>query len=216
MLNEVWGSAVAGVIAGLGVAMPLGAIAALLLREGLVNGFRVAAAAAVGVATVDLLYCAVATATGTLLARTIESYRGAFLVVSGVLVVAIGVRQLHHGLKERGRQAPDVGLVLARTAYARFVGLTAVNPMTLVYFVALGGAVIAPSGSSAAPAAFVAAAGLSSLAWQLVLASVGSFFRGAVGARTARVIGIAASLLVLALGAAVLVNGINALARTAS
>jgi hypothetical protein len=87
--------------------------------------------------------------------------------------------------------------------------------MTLVYFVALGGAVAAPGGSWAAPVAFTVAAGLSSLAWQLMVASAGSFFRKAIGAKTARTIGVVASVLVLTLGAVVLLNGASVLAGSA-
>lgn len=95
----------------------------------------------------------------------------------------------------------------ALAAYARFVGLTAINPMTLVYFVALSGTVTVPGSSWVTPVVFVAAVGLSSLAWQLALAVVGSFFGGVVSDNTTRIIGIAASLLVVALGAAFLVGG---------
>lgn len=207
MVDEIWAPAVAGVVAGLGVAMPLGAVAALLLREGLVNGFRVAAASAAGVATVDLLYSGVATVTGALLAPMIVDRRGPFLVASGAVIVAIGLRQLHQGLIDRARTTGEVTRVPALAAYARFVGLTALNPMTLVYFVALSGAVTAPDGSWVTPVVFVAAVGLSSLAWQLALAMVGAFFGGVVTDNTTRVIGIAASLLVVALGAGVLVTG---------
>ncbi len=145
MVNELWTSTFSGALAGLGVAMPLGAIAALLLREGIVNGFRVSVAAAAGVATVDLFYCAGATAAGALLVRSIEEHRGMFLVTSGMLMILVGVMQLRPSLKKRSRPDADVDVDVEKTtpgaAFLRFVGLTAVNPMTLVYFVALGGAV---------------------------------------------------------------------------
>lgn len=208
MVEDIWAPAVAGVVAGLGVAMPLGAIAALLLREGLVHGFGVAAASAAGVATVDLLYCAVATVTGALVAGAIEDQRGLFLVISGTAIVAIGLRQLSHGLTERERPSGELPRSSAWAAYARFVGLTAINPLTLVYFVALSGAVTSAGGSWLTPVVFTVAVGVSSLAWQLALAMVGSFFGGVVSAPTTRIIGIAASLLVIALGIAVLVSGI--------
>lgn len=207
VVDEIWTPAVTGAVAGLGVAMPLGAVAVLLLREGLVNGFRVVAASAAGVATVDLLYSAVAMVTGALLTRMIVDRRGLFLVVSGAAIVAIGVRQLHQGLIDRARTTGEVTRVSALAAYARFVGLTAINPMTMVYFVALSGAVTAPDSSWVTPVVFVAAVGLSSLAWQLALAMVGSFFGGVVTDNTTRMIGIAASLLIVALGAGVLVTG---------
>ncbi|UXM93557.1 LysE family translocator [Paenarthrobacter sp. JL.01a] len=214
MVNEIWTSTLAGALVGLGVAMPLGAIAALLVREGIVNGFRVSSAAAAGVATVDLFYCAGATAAGTLLVRNIEEHRGIFLLASGLLITSIGVMQFLQGLKKPSRPDFEDSKSSSR-AFLRFVGLTAVNPLTLVYFVALGGSVVGPGGSWAAPAAFTLAAGLTSFAWQLVLASLGSFFGKAVGPRTARTIGIAASLLVLTLGTLVTINGAAALGNSA-
>ncbi|MFJ4207861.1 LysE family transporter [Paenarthrobacter sp. NPDC089675] len=215
MVNELWTSAFSGALAGLGVAMPLGAIAALLLREGIVNGFRVSVAAAAGVATADLFYCAGATAAGALLVRSIEEHRGMFLVTSGMLMILVGVMQLRPSLKKRSRPDADVEKTTPGAAFLRFVGLTAVNPMTLVYFVALGGAVVGPGDSWAPPAAFTLAAGLSSFAWQLLLAFLGSFFGKAVGPRTGRSAGIVASLLVLTLGAVVTINGAGALTNSA-
>ncbi|WP_115787721.1 LysE family transporter [Arthrobacter silvisoli] len=211
MVNEIWLSAAAGAVAGLGVAMPLGAIAALLLREGLVNGFRVAAAAAAGVATADLLYCAMATATGALFARTIQDHRGAFLTASGVLIVAIGALQLRRGLKERTGGDPQVERIPAGLAYLRFVALTGLNPMTLIYFIALGGAVDSRGSSWVGPVVFVASVGLTSLAWQLLLAMTGSVFGRAAGPGLMRIIGGVASLLIIALGGIVLVSGMEAL-----
>ena len=63
--------------------------------------------------------------TGTAWPRVIENHRGPFRFASGMLVVALGARQLHRSLKERSRSLPDVGPVSVRVAYARFVGLTA-------------------------------------------------------------------------------------------
>ena len=55
---------VAGLLAGWGVAIPLGAIGVMVVDLGMRGGFRPAAAAAAGVATADLLYAAVAAAAG--------------------------------------------------------------------------------------------------------------------------------------------------------
>lgn len=211
MVDDIWTPAAAGVLAGLGVAMPMGAIAALLLREGLVNGFRVGASAAAGVATVDVAYSTIATLTGATFSRAIENHRGAFLLASGVLIVTIGIRQLRQEFEQRNPVAPEVDRVSATKSFARFVGLTAINPLTLVYFVALSGAVTVSSGSWVGAAVFVVAVGGSSLAWQLLLAGLGSLFGTSVSLRTTRIVGVVASLLVVTLGAVVLVNGVDAL-----
>lgn len=210
-MTDIGIPALAGAGAGLGVAMPLGAVAALLLREGLVNGFRVAAAAAAGVATVDMLYCAVATLTGAALARIAEDHRGGFMLATGIVLLALAARQLLQGAAATAHMTGETVRASAWAAYGRFAGLTAMNPLTLVYFAALGGAVIVPGSSWVGPVVFVVAAGLSSLACQVVLAAGGSLFKATASDRAVRGIGVAASLIILALGTAAVVNGAAAL-----
>ncbi|WP_448005532.1 LysE family transporter [Agromyces bauzanensis] len=209
MLDEILLSAGAGVVAGLGVAMPLGAIGALLLREGLVNGFRVAAAAATGVAIVDTAYCAVAAIVGAAFAPLVESHRSAFLIVSGLVILIIGVRQLVMAVRRRTAETIGVEPASPIAAFLRFVGLTAINPLTLVYFVALAGAISTHSTSWIGPVVFVVAVGASSLAWQLVLATVGSLFGRSLSARATEIIGIVASMLIVAMGGVVAVSGLT-------
>jgi threonine/homoserine/homoserine lactone efflux protein len=209
VLDEILLSAGAGVAAGLGVAMPLGAIGALLLREGLVNGFRVAASAATGVAIVDTGYCAVAALVGATFAPLVAPHRGAFLLVSGLVILAIGVRQFVMALRRRTALAADPKPASPLAAFLRFVGLTAINPLTFVYFAALAGAIATRSTSWIGPVVFVVAVGLSSLAWQLMLATIGSLFGRSLGARTAEFIGIVATILLIALGGLVAISGLT-------
>src|SRR3954467_11999066 len=60
---------VSGLVAGWGVAVPLGAIGVMLVDLGMRAGFRSAAPAAAAVATADLLYAAAAAAAGRAAAR---------------------------------------------------------------------------------------------------------------------------------------------------
>ena len=55
-----WTPFAAGVAAGLGIALPLGAIGVLIVREGVERGIRAASVAALAVATVDFGYALVA------------------------------------------------------------------------------------------------------------------------------------------------------------
>lgn len=95
-------------------------------------------------------------------------------------------------------------------AFGRFVGLTAINPITVVYFVALAGAVTTSDSRWVGPAVFVAAVGAASFGWQLLLVGVGSSFGATVSPTAVRAIGVIASLLIVALGIVVLVNGLAA------
>ncbi|WP_158861674.1 LysE family transporter [Leifsonia sp. AG29] len=210
MLNDIWISLVAGVAAGLGVAMPVGAVGTLILRTGVVDGFRVAASAAWGVATTDVLYCAISTTAGVALAHVVQEFRAPFLVCSGLVVVVVGFGQLLSNRRTRPLGTVDVKPGSSAATYVRFLALTAVNPLTVVYFVALSGAVTRPGASWLSAAVFVLAVGVTSLAWQLLLAAAGSLLGGIGGVRASRAIGAIASLLILAFGAAILFEGIAA------
>jgi threonine/homoserine/homoserine lactone efflux protein len=62
-----------------------------------------------------------------------------------------------------------------RRLFARFLGLTAINPTTVLYFAALIAGLPAISHASAsAKAVFVVAVGVASLSWQLTLAGSGA------------------------------------------
>lgn len=201
--------AAAGFAAGLGVAMPLGAIGAMILREGLVSSFRRAAAAAAGVASVDTAYCAVSMLSGAAVAPAISSHRGMFSLISGALLVAMGTRQLVAAKERRTVGLFDPRPSSLTSTYAHFVGLTAINPLTLLYFVALAGAVTTTDSGPVRPIAFVLAAGTASFAWQLLLALVGSAFGKALSERATTRIGVLASLLVIGLGFGVVFSALS-------
>jgi arginine exporter protein ArgO len=61
-----------------------------------------------------------------------------------------------------------------RAVLTRFVALTAINPMTAIYFVVLAAGLGGTVAGWAAGCAFVAGVFAASLAWQLALAAFGS------------------------------------------
>lgn len=214
MSDGLVGVAVAGLAAGLGVAMPLGAVAALLIREGMVGGLRIGAAGAAGVASVDVLYCSAALTAGGVAAPLVEAHRSWLWVISGVVLVAIGLVQLRNALTAEPEPDSEPG---PRTSparcYLRFVGVTLLNPMTLVYFTALAGiaGIAGPTGSGpAAPIVFTVAVALASLGWQLLLVIFGSVLAGERLRTWARPIGLVAALIVIVLGAMVGFRGLAA------
>ncbi|MEU5829335.1 LysE family transporter [Micromonospora tulbaghiae] len=81
------GAFLAGLVAGYGVAIPVGAIAILILGLSARTSFRVGAAAALGVATADGLYAAVAALGGAAVASGLAPFAGPLrLVAAGVLL----------------------------------------------------------------------------------------------------------------------------------
>ncbi|WP_265523458.1 LysE family transporter [Oerskovia flava] len=176
---------VAGLVAGLGVAVPLGAIGVLLVQEGASRGRAGGAPAAVAVASVDLLYCVAAVLGGSAAAPVVATWGPWPQVVGGAALVAIAAV----GLVRSRRTAP--GAARETTAgrgsswrrYALFFGLTAINPATLVYFAAIVTGLSSITTSAEAAAAFVVGVGLASLGWQLLLVVAGAFLHGRAGPR---------------------------------
>ena len=166
---------IAGLLAGWGVAIPLGAIGVMVVDLGMRGGFRPAAAAAAGVATADLLYAAVAAAAGAVVAGALAPHEHALrLVAAAVLAVValLGLRMARRAHAEQAAPPPAPG---GGGLYARFLALTSINPTTVAYFAALiAGLPAVASASAAEKAVFVLAAGIASLSWQLVLAGAGA------------------------------------------
>jgi threonine/homoserine/homoserine lactone efflux protein len=163
---------ISGLVAGWGVAVPLGAIGVMLVDLGMHGGFRSAAPAAAAVATADLLYAAVAAAAGSAAASLLEPHAHAMKLIAAGVLAAVALLGLRAARNRRG--APPA-IPPAHRLFGRFLALTAVNPTTVVYFVALiAGLPAVASAPASAKAVFVVAVGVASLSWQLTLAGSGA------------------------------------------
>ncbi|MFJ9808014.1 LysE family transporter [Streptomyces sp. NPDC101158] len=171
---------VAGLLAGYGIAIPVGAVGAYLVAVTARAGWRTGAGAALGVATADGVYALLAVAGGSalvpLLTPVMTPLRWASAVVLVVLAVRAGlaaVRTYRAGsLASRDDGATTLG---PARAYATFLGITILNPVTVIYFAAL---ILAtgPDAPSSVPerTAFVLAALAASASWQLLLTTGGT------------------------------------------
>lgn len=211
-MEITWGPLfVGGLLAGWGVAVPLGAIGLLVVREALAGGFRAGAVAALAVATVDGLYCAAALLLGAAVAPVIASWGAAPALCAGLILVLLGA----HGLMRRSAPAVASDRVRRPPAPGRvfvtFTGLTAINPATLLYFTALTAALPPSLGLEAAPLVFVAGALVASLAWQLVLVALGALWGGRIGVRGQVILCTCGYGLVVVLGAVAVIAALVAL-----
>jgi arginine exporter protein ArgO len=155
----------AGALAGLGVALPLGAIGVLIVQEGITGGWRPAFAAGTGVALVDGAYAALAVAAGAAVTGVLAGRERTVQLVGAVVLVAVAVR----GLLALRRPAEPGPPVPHARVLRRFVGLTAINPTTAVYFVVLTAGLGHVVSGPAAGTAFAIGVLVASCAWQLTL-----------------------------------------------
>jgi threonine/homoserine/homoserine lactone efflux protein len=93
----------AGLAAGLAIAMQVGAVSLLLVEASVVAGPRVGAAAGMGVATADLAFAVIAAAAGGAAGAALSSHEGEIRLIAAMVIAAIAV----HGLIALAREAGE-------------------------------------------------------------------------------------------------------------
>ena len=194
-----------GLVAGLGVAVPVGAITLLIIDTGIRSGFRQAFAAGAGAAGADFLYALVAAVGGAVVAAWLAGAAKVFAVAGGVVLVVLGAWGLCGTGRDRTPRDPGVGWRAQRDSawptFVRFLALTLVNAMTVVYFAALiTGTAASRHWTALDFVLFLAGAGSASLCWQTLLAAFGHVARHVLSLRTQAMLSVLGNLLVCGLG----------------
>lgn len=170
---------VAGLLAGCGIAMPVGAVAAYLVALAARTSLKVGLCAALGVATADGLYALIAVIGGSALAEVVEPVVHPLRVIAAVALIALAARSAATAVrryrKPQTATRTEAESLTPGRAWMRLWGITMMNPLTVVYFAAL----VLGSRGSAAPnpleqAVFVLAAFAASAGWQMLLAAGGA------------------------------------------
>ncbi len=190
-----------GVIAGYGIAVPVGAIAVLIIEISIRRGFVSGLQAGAGAASADFVYASAAALGGSLLQSWLLPLAGTFRFLGGGALIAIGAwgiwctREVQSGEDGQIRPAMRGG----RT-YLTFLGLTLLNPMTIVYFAALILGDLQAERTVLSQVAFVLGAGTASLSWQWLLALFGTFAGRNLPEIAGRAFSVLGNLVVILLG----------------
>ena len=190
-----------GLVTGFAIAIPIGAVGALLVALTARTSIRTGSAAALGVATVDGGYAAVAVVGGAAIADRLEPHAGGLRAASALVLLGIAVLTVWLGRRSTGRSgaAPTSSRDLKPwQAFAAFLALTAVNPTTVVYFAAVVVGNPHLADGWAERTVFVLAAFVASASWQLTLAVLGSLVGRSVTSKRGRVVTAWVSGLVIA------------------
>ncbi|MGA5702425.1 LysE family transporter [Peterkaempfera bronchialis] len=204
---------VAGLLAGYGIAIPVGAVATYLVALTARTSPKIGACAALGVATADGVYALIATVGGSSLAHTLQPVMLPLRWASGLVLIALAVRSgaaaigRYRRSEEAAQEGKGVPISPAR-AYAGLWGITMLNPTTVVYFAAL----VLGSRTATAPdrleqGVFVLAAFAASASWQLLLAGGGALLgRALTGGRGRLITAMASSTLITVLAVRLLLS----------
>ena len=192
---------IAGLAAGLAIAMQVGAVSLLLVEAAVVGGPRTGVAAGMGVATADLAFAVVAAVAGAAAGAALAGHEGEIRLFAAIVVAAIAV----HGLVAIARER-SAAIALAdepggrpRAEYARFLAITAANPLTIASFAAVAAA-LSLDGPAAA-VAFAAGVGVASAAWHLALTLVAGHAGRWMTPRVRRGLAVGGRVAVLAIAA---------------
>ncbi|WP_432136400.1 MULTISPECIES: LysE/ArgO family amino acid transporter [unclassified Streptomyces] len=173
------GALLAGLIAGYGIAVPVGAVATYLVSLTARTSLRIGVCAALGIATADGIYALAATVGGGALADALRPVLTPLRWVSAAVLLALAVRGAVAAV--RGYRAhrlavrPEPPPPTAARAYLALLGITLLNPVTVIYFAALVvGSGTAGTAGALEEGVFVLAAFTASASWQLLVAGGGA------------------------------------------
>jgi threonine/homoserine/homoserine lactone efflux protein len=167
---DVTAALIAGLAAGLVIAMQVGAVSLLVVETAVTGGVRVGVAAGLGVATADLAFGAAAAVAGGTAGAVLSEHETEIRLVAATTLVAIalhGLAALRRSRAESAAAEADVDGAGTRAHYLRFLAITSVNPLTIASFAAV--ATSLPLGNPAAATAFAVGVGGASAGWHLAL-----------------------------------------------
>ncbi|WP_432938221.1 LysE/ArgO family amino acid transporter [Kribbella sp. CA-253562] len=169
---------VAGLVAGYGIAIPVGAIGTYLVALTARTTLKVGTAAALGVATADGLYALIATLGGSAIAPALVPITTPLKWISVAVLLALAGRGAATAITHHRRlhsRKPIPPPPTPTRAYLTLLGMTLLNPTTIIYFTALVlGTQDATTPTYAEQTIFITAAFLASASWQLALSTSGA------------------------------------------
>jgi threonine/homoserine/homoserine lactone efflux protein len=137
-------------------------------------------------------------------------------VLSGGVLIAIGVRGLaalwsHRGVPTANLNDPRVR-GSAWQLYLRFIVLTALNPATVLYFLALAVGLPGLGSDPLQAAAFTAGAAGASLSWQLLLGAIGAAAGRILPERAVAATRIVGQVLIIGFGTSIAATALHSVA----
>ncbi|MBL8644326.1 MAG: LysE family transporter [Rhodospirillaceae bacterium] len=165
-----------GLIVGVLMAMPIGAVGVMCIKRALSDGWRRALAVGLGSACVDAIFGAVAGLGLTYIATFVVDHQSIIGLLGGAIVIIIGIVTYFSPIKTEEAK-PVVGA--KRRDFAAGFMMSIANPATLLGAVGLFAAFgqVDPVTAPQSAAALIGAVFAGSLLWWMFLASMARMFR---------------------------------------
>ncbi len=194
-----------GLLIGLAIAAPVGAIGLLCIRRTLADGRLVGFVSGLGAATADALYGAVAAFGLVAITSFVVGQQAGLRLVGGAALVYLGLKTLR---ARPGAVPARAGTTSVGGTYLSTLALTLTNPTTILSFAALFAGLGLGAGGRDVTAAVLMVFGvfLGSASWWLFLTSVLSTLRHRLNGRVLRTVNVLAGLALVAFGVAALAS----------
>ena len=194
-------------VAGYGIAIPIGPIGILILELGIRRGFATAFSAGAGAASADLIYATIASVAGGFLVSLLEPYAGPLRAASALSLIGFGIYLFYRGRRRQDEKRLEFDALSYVRTYGTFLGLTLLNPLTVTYFTTLIlGLRAGTTSSSIEVLLFIAGAFSASLSWQTLLAGFSGLAHKRMSAKLQSATFIAGNSMVIILGVLILVG----------
>jgi|SRR5581483_7402549 len=172
-----------GSLIGFSIAMPVGPIGLLCIRNSLDRGMFYGLATGLGAACADALFGAIAGFGVTAIGNFLTSYQSHFQLFAGAFLCSLGIMTCKKSPQESGMAPPSSN----RYAFFSTFLLTLSNPMTILSFagiyMALGSESLMQD-SFLLPFILTLGVLIGSAAWWLFLSSSASFFKEKINFQT--------------------------------
>ena len=205
---------VSGAVAGLAVAMPVGAVGSYLVGLGARERIPVATAAALGVASVDGGYAVIAALGGAGLQALLSEVSDWLEWIAAIILSVIAGRTVQLAIRRYRVNVGTFGRLRELTptrAYLSLVALTALNPSTLITFAAVAVGRSSSDGGATWPAVALFAVGafMASAVWQLLLTGGGNLLGRLLSGRRGQLgVSICSALIMLGLSVGLLLRSL--------
>lgn len=202
---------ITGLVAGIALAIPLGPMAILLISTTIKHGRRIGVFGALAMASVDFSYAALVFAFGNAVVTSLSQFVLPMRLVGSAILVFVAIRIFLEARRSAKLEAPELENSPASRfkTYAKFFGLTVLNPATAFYFVGITPSVAVMAGANSSGLGvpeFAIGVFIGSVVWQLSLVFAAHLTAKFTDVKVQHRIQYAGALLILALAVGLLLK----------
>lgn len=184
---------------GLSIAMPIGPIATLLIKNSLERGFKAGLAVGFGAALVEGLYSFIAASGFAIVAQFLDNYLDAMKLCFGFLLVVMGILEIRKSAEISSKEIKIRYDSFAKTAFLVML-ITMANPVTIIFFTGVFAAIAGNNYNATSIAIISFGAFVGSFSWTAGLSYTIAKIRHKISDQTMRRIKLISGIIIAGFG----------------